>query len=59
MLSRVQKAKKRATTTYEGTCAFPEEFVEQLAHKGLEGLPERVRVLVNDTLRIEHPNYWL
>ncbi len=36
---------KGLTMTYPDDCTLPEQFLEQLAQKGLEGLPEMVRIL--------------
>ena len=43
--------------TYQDDCTLPVEFLEQLTREGLEGLPELVRVLVNEAMRIERQNY--
>ena len=43
--------------TYQDDCTLPVELLEQLTREGLEGLPELVRVLVNEAMRIERQNY--
>jgi len=43
--------------TYQDDCTLSVELLEQLTREGLEGLPELVRVLVNEAMRIERQNY--
>ena len=43
--------------TYKNDCTLPTEYLEQLAEQGLEGLPDLVRVLVNQAMQIERENY--
>jgi len=35
----------------------PSEYLEELAKQGLDGLPDLVRILVNEAMRIERENY--
>ncbi len=44
-------------TTTEDTFRIPREYLEQLTEQGLEGLPELIRVVVNEAMRIERENY--
>lgn len=43
--------------TYQSDCTLPTEFLEQLTEQGLEGLPELIRVLVNEAMRVERQNH--
>jgi len=42
---------------YNNDCTLPNEFLEQLSKQSLEGLPDLVRTLVNEAMRIERENY--
>ena len=42
---------------YKSDCTLTKEYLEQLAEQGLEGLPDLVRVLVNQAMQIERENY--
>jgi len=42
---------------YKSDCTLTKEYLEQLAEQGLEGLPEMIRVMVNEAMRIERENY--
>ena len=42
---------------YRTDCTLPNEYLELLAQQGLDGLPDLVRVLVNEAMRIERENY--
>jgi len=42
---------------YKNDCTLPTEYLEQLGEQGLEGLPELVRTLVNEAMRIERENH--
>ena len=42
---------------YKDDCTLPTEYLEQLAGQGLDGLPDLVRVMVNEAMRIERENY--
>ncbi len=42
---------------YKNDCTLSKENLEQLAKQGLEGLPDLVRVLVNQAMQIERENY--
>jgi len=39
--------------TYQDDCTLPNDFLEQLTEQGLEGLPDLIRILVNEAMRIE------
>jgi putative transposase len=43
--------------TYQDDFTLPTELLEQLTEQGLEGLPEMIRVLVNETMRFERQNH--
>ena len=42
---------------YKSDCTLTKEYLEQLAEQGLEGLPDLVRVLINQAMQIERENY--
>lgn len=42
---------------YKNDCTLPTEYLEQLTEQGLESLPEMIRVMVNEAMRIERENY--
>jgi len=42
---------------YENDCTLPTEYLEQLTEQGLDGLPNLIRVMVNEAMRIERENY--
>jgi len=42
---------------YDTNCTLPTEYLELLAENGLEGLPEMVRVMVNQAMQFERENY--
>ena len=42
---------------YKEDCTLPREYLERLTGQGLEGLPELVRVLIIEAMRIERENY--
>jgi len=43
--------------TYKKDCTLPSEYLEELTEQGLEGLPELIRVVVNEAMRIEREHY--
>ena len=43
--------------TYHKDCTLLEEFLEQLAIEGLEGLPEMVRIVINEAMKLERQKY--
>jgi len=45
------------TMIYKNDCTLPSEYLEQLAEEGLEGLPDLIRVVVNEAMRIERENH--
>lgn len=42
---------------YKNDCTIPNEYLEQLTEQSLEGLPDLIRVMVNEAMRIERENY--
>ena len=42
---------------YKSDCTLTRAYLEQLSKQGLDGLPDLVRVLVNEAMRIERENY--
>jgi len=42
---------------YNKNCTLTEEYLEQFTEQGLEGLPDLVRVLVNEAMQIERENF--
>ena len=42
---------------YENDCTLSTEYLEQLSEQGLDGLPDLIRVMVNEAMRIERENY--
>ena len=42
---------------YKNDCTLPTGYLEQLTEKGLDGLPDLIRVIVNEAMRIERDNY--
>jgi len=38
---------------YDTNCSLSNEYLEQLADKGFEGLPDLVQVLINEVMQIE------
>ena len=43
--------------TYQHDFTLPAELLEQLTQEGLEGLPEMIRILVNEAMRLERQNH--
>jgi len=43
--------------TYQTNCTIPEELLEQLAAEGLEALPELIRILINEAMRLEREGH--
>jgi len=43
--------------TYQHDFTLPIELLEQLTEQGLEGLPEMIRILVNEAMRLERQNH--
>jgi len=42
---------------YKNDCTLTTEYLEQLTEQGLDGLPDLIRVMVNEAMRIERENY--
>jgi len=45
------------TMIYKNDCTLPTEYLKQLSQQGLDGLPDLIRVMVNEAIRIERENY--
>jgi putative transposase len=43
--------------TYQPNCTLPEEILEQIAAEGLEALPELIRILINEAMRLERDQH--
>ena len=43
--------------TYQSDCILPVELLEQIAAEGTEALPELIRVLINEAMRLEREQY--
>jgi hypothetical protein len=43
--------------TYQEDCTLPTDLLEKLTEQGLEPLPEMIRLLVNEAMRIERQSY--
>jgi TldD protein len=43
--------------TYQSHCSLPEEILEQIAVEGMEALPELIRILINEAMRLEREQY--
>lgn len=42
---------------YGEDCTLPKEYIEQLAAEGLEGLPELIRVMIDEAMRMEREQH--
>ena len=42
---------------YKDDCTLPTEYLKQLTERGLDGLPDLIRVMVNEAMQIERENY--
>ena len=42
---------------YNNDCTLTTEYLEQLAKQGLEGLPDLIRIIINQAMQIERENY--
>jgi len=42
---------------YKDNCTLPNTYLEELTKQGLDGLPDLVRILVNEAMRIERENF--
>jgi hypothetical protein len=49
--------KKEHTMTYQDDFTLPTELLEQVAEKGLEFLPELIRIVINTAMRVERQKY--
>jgi putative transposase len=43
--------------TYQQNCTLPNEIMEQIAAEGLEALPEMIRILINEAMRLEREQH--
>jgi putative transposase len=42
---------------YKGDYTLPKEYLKQLTEQGLDGLPDLIRVMVNEAMQIERENF--
>lgn len=42
---------------YEEDCTLPKEYMERLALEGMEGLPDMIRVLINEAMQMEREKH--
>jgi transposase-like protein len=42
---------------YKDDCTLPKEYLKQLTEQGLDGLPDLIRVMVNEAMQIERENF--
>jgi putative transposase len=45
------------TMIYKDDCTLPKEYLKQLTEQGLEGLPDLIRLLLNEAMQIERENF--
>jgi putative transposase len=43
--------------TYQDDCTLPNDLLKQLTEHGLDSLPDMIRILVNEAMRIERQSY--
>jgi transposase-like protein len=43
--------------TYQQDCTLPNEILEQIAAEGMEALPELIRILINEAMRLEREQH--
>jgi len=43
--------------TYQTNCTLPEELLEQIAVGGLEAVPEPIRILINEAMKLEREQH--
>ena len=43
--------------TYQNDCTLPEEILEQIVTDGLDAIPELIRILVNEAMRLEREQH--
>ena len=43
--------------TYQTNCTLPQEILEQIAAEGLDALPELIRILINEAMRLERDQH--
>ena len=43
--------------TYQPNCTLPEELLEQIAAEGMDALPELIRILINEAMRLEREQH--
>ena len=43
--------------TYQSNCTLSKEILEKIAEEGLDSLPELIRVLINEAMRLEREQY--
>jgi transposase-like protein len=42
---------------YNNDCTLPREYLEQFIEQGFDGLPDLIRIMVNEAMRIERENF--
>jgi transposase-like protein len=42
---------------YKDDCTLPKEYLRQVTEQGLDGLPDLIRVMVNEAMQIERENF--
>jgi putative transposase len=42
---------------YAEDCTLPKEYIERLATEGMEGLPDMIRVLINEAMQMEREKH--
>ena len=42
---------------YKNDCTLPEEYLGELTEQGMEGLPDLIRLMINEAMQIERENY--
>jgi len=43
--------------TYQTNCTLPEEILEQIAEEGMDAIPEMIRLLVNEAMRLQREQH--
>jgi transposase-like protein len=43
--------------TYQADCTLPTELLEQIAAEGMDALPELIRILINEAMRLEREQH--
>lgn len=48
--------KKEHTMTYQADCTLPNKLLEQVSEQGLDFLPELIRIVINNAIRLNERN---